>query len=434
MSFNSLKSDFIKLAASQSIQNDPLNASMFLTLASSLCHKKRIMVDRFGYKDLRVHQLLMQDSRTGKGESLKVLRKASDFCDIAYTNESLFTDAGLIGYVDSTIATGNRKRELEEGDEGYLNPVIFGDLANYEIIAFPEGKQMIKIGAYTENLLEILQLAMDTPGIVKKKLLQEQAIELECHACFIATTYYTSEFEQVFLEQGIFQRMLVIVRDYEMSDRRSLNRELIMGDPEVPTAEFDAELKKFCEKIVAQVNKTPADTVLTVNQKGRQALLKRIESWSDYIENEFTGFERKTIASYTTSAQNLYLKIAGIAAVLNGKKEIGLLEIAAAHIYMKDYMDSITKEILMKVSGVDDSQVRRLINGALRKSQMKDGVVVGGPTKTEITRNVQAKLVDVSEPRVAKILETMVRDKVIAKGPITEPDGTIVHRYAEYER
>jgi hypothetical protein len=391
-------------------------------------------VDRYGYQDLRIHQLLMQDSRTGKGESLKILRKASEYCDVAYTNESIFTDAGLVGYVDGVIAQGNKKHGLEPGDEGYLNPVVLGDLGTYDIIAFPEGKQMIKIGAYTENLLEILQLAMDTPGMVKKKLLQEIAVEFECNASIIATTYYTSEFEQIFLEQGIFQRMLVIVRDYDMNDRRALNRSLIMDDPEIPTEEFDDVLNNYCKKLVAQINKTLPDTIITINDKGRKTLLKRIESWSDYIENEFTGFERKTMSSYTTSAQNLYIKIGAIVAVLNGKTEIGPLEIASAHIYMKDYMDSITKEILMKVSGIDDTQVRRLINGSLRQSEMKNGNVIKGPTKTEITRAVQAKLVDVSEPRVAKILETMVRDHVIAKGPVTENDGSVVHRYAQYER
>lgn len=431
MSFNGLRTDFIKLSSSQSIFNDPLNSSMFLTLVGALCHKRGFTVDRFGLKDLRIHQLLMQDSRTGKGESLKILRKAAQYCGLRYTDEVVFTDAGLVGYVDGTISQGNRKRGVMPGDDDYMNPVVLGDLGTHDIIAFPEGKQMIKTGPYTENLLELLQLAMDTPGYIKKKLLQDEAIEFECNASFVATTYYTNEFEQIFLEQGIFQRMLVIVRDYDLDDRRALNEELIMGDPEIPSAEFDVELQKLCDRITNQINKVPAGSIFTISPKGRETLVGRIRGWTDYIEGEFTGFERKTMSSYTTSVLNLYMKIAAIAAALNGTTEIGPREIASAHLYIKDYTTSITKEILMKVSGVDDSKVRQHIMLMTKGTASANGKVKKGIAQEELIQNVRERLMDVSEARIAKVLDLMVRDKLIARGRMKKPDGSVVQVYAK---
>jgi hypothetical protein len=433
MSFNGLRSDFIKLSSSQSIMNDPINGSMFLTLVGSLCHKRGITVERYGEKDLRIHQLIMQDSRTGKGESLKILRKAARYCGLLYTDEVVFTDAGLVGYVDSTVVQTNKKKGLTEDDDDWMNPVVVGDLGIYDIIAFPEGKQMIKTGAYTENLLELLQLAMDTPGHIKKKLLMDEAVEFDSNASFIATTYYTQEFEQVFLEQGIFQRMLVTVRDYDMVDRRALNTELIMGDPQIPTVDFDRELHALCDKIVAAINKVPAGTTVVVNKKGREVLLKRINGWTDYIESEFTGFERKTMASYTTSVLNLYVKVGAIAAVLNGVTEVGPREIASAHLYMKDYMDSITKEILMKVSGVDDTRLIRLIFAILKKTESKGGEIIKGMSRDEVISVLRVKHPDVSEPRLIKTLETMVQNKLVNKGPVTLENGKIAQQYAQRE-
>jgi hypothetical protein len=436
MSFEELRKEFLKVAGSKSVYNDPLNSGMFLNLSGALCHKRGLMVDRYGLKDLRIHALFIQDTRTGKGESLKVLGKAAELCGLRYTDEVVFTDAGLIGQVNPSIAQNNRKKGLVKGDPDYQSPITVGDLGIYDIISFSEGKQMIKTDAYSADKLEILQTAMDTNNIIKKKLAEEYPILIQCNATIIGTTYFLEDFERIFLEQGIFQRMLVFVRDYDDKDRAKLDYELIMGDPAIKTINFDNELKKFCNKLMKTVNGIPAGTRLKFTQKGKEALDRKNKQMRQLINNDFRGNELKLMSSFTTASINHYSKIGGVIAVLNEKDEIGPQEIAIAdRYYIKDYMASLMRDIVMKVSDIDDAVVRRSILHTLKTdTTMKGGVVVKGLSRYEIVNLIQSRLPDISEPRVAKILNTMVRDRMIAIGPVEGKDGTIVQKYAKFER
>ena len=143
MNFREFKKNYLDIARAKSINNDVLNSFMFLVLAGAACHKKKLLVSRYGTKDLRIHPMLIQASRSGKGEALKVLSKAAKICGLRMTDETQFTDAGIVGEVNSAVVANNRKKGYVPGDPEYQNPITIGDLGIYDIISFSEGKQMI---------------------------------------------------------------------------------------------------------------------------------------------------------------------------------------------------------------------------------------------------------------------------------------------------
>jgi hypothetical protein len=416
LNFRDCKDDYLEIARSQSVNNDDLNGFMFLVLMGALCHKQGIVVDRYGTKDLRIHTMLIQPSRTGKGEALKVLGKACGYCGLRYTDETQFTDAGIVGEINSAIVQKNKQKGYAPGDPEYENPITFGDLAIYDVVSFSEGKQMIKLSAYSDDKLEILQTGMDTPGRIRKKLASEVPIEFECNTSIIATTYFLEDFEQIFLEQGIFQRMLVSVRDYTTPERRELNHILATKDPEITDADFNDKLKGFCNYLSGKVSRVPEGTRLVFDESGKQALDKRVSKWTDLIEADFVGVELSIMSGYTTSCINLYSKVAAIAAVLNGKRVVTAQEISEAHRFLRLYITSIMNEILLRMSSSDDnavmSNILKIVKNGMT-TDMKTNVIIDGVSKGKIKSKIQDEHPGVSNGKISIALSDMVKNKTI---------------------
>jgi len=201
---NSFKNEYKRIAGKRSLYNTVINETMFLVLAGAVMHSQGIFVETQSRKDLRIHVLLVQPSRTGKGVSLKILEQASKMCDLTYADEVVLTDAGLVGQINPTADEQNKKKGLEPDDEGWQDPVIIGDLGIYDIISFSEGKQMIKLSTHSMIKLEILQSVMDTPGLLRKRLANGE-ISYTSNASIVSVTYFLDDFERIFLEQGIFK-------------------------------------------------------------------------------------------------------------------------------------------------------------------------------------------------------------------------------------
>jgi len=409
MTFEKLKKDYLGLANSKSAGNDIMNSFMFLSLLGANCHRNRLYVSRYGLKDLRIHQMLIQPSRTGKGESLKVLGQALGYCGLTYTDQTQFTDAGIVGKINSNQVTANRTKGYTPDDPEYIDPITLGDLGIYDLISFSEGKQMIKTNAYSDDKLEILQGVMDTPGKLRKKLSDEIPIEYESNTSIIGTTYPLKDFEDIFLQQGIFQRMLIYVREFSMLDRRSLNRTLCLEEPVAGTeSQYDDKMRKLCQNIVNQTNRIPNGTHITFSEEGKEALFKRITKWTDLMEKEFRGEELMILSSYTTSSINLYSKIAAIAAVYNNAREITSKEVLSAHWYITEYLDSIRNEILMKTANVDDRAMKRVILQSVNRNPKKF-------TAKDIVKQMSDMHPEISDTRFHKMVIDLVKKEKILK-------------------
>jgi hypothetical protein len=407
LNFREFKKNYLDIARAKSINNDVLNSFMFLVLAGAACHKKKLLVSRYGTKDLRIHPMLIQASRSGKGEALKVLSKAAKICGLRMTDETQFTDAGIVGEVNSAVVANNRKKGYVPGDPEYQNPITIGDLGIYDIISFSEGKQMIKLSAYSEDKLEILQMAMDTPGWIRKKLAAEVPVEFEVNCSIIGTTYFLDDFESIFLEQGIFQRMLVNVREFGVGDREDLNKALCMDEPDIRGEDLENILQGYCSDLLSQINKVPNGTVLVFNDKAKEALWRKNKKWMERVKSDFVGQELEIMLSYTTSCINMYTKVAAIAAVLSGRSEITVADVNDAHTYISSYMNSIMNEILMSVESYDKVDVHSYIGRTIQEPATQKNAmgVIQYYDMDTIIEKVQEKYIHMSKGKIHKIIK-----------------------------
>lgn len=411
---NSLKNKYKKIAGKRSLYNTTMNEIMFLSLAGAVCHNHGIYVETQGLRDLRIHPLIIQPSRTGKGVSLKILGQAVKWCSLTYTDEIQFTDAGLVGKINEGISEQNKKKGLTPDDEGWQDPITIGDLGNYDMVSFSEGKQMIKLSAHSDDKLEILQSIMDTPGFLRKKLSNGEAIEFISNTTVIGTTYFLDDFEKIFLEQGIFQRMFVFVRRFTQHDWDNLH-ELLIESPEIPDEEFDAQMKGFCQDLLTKIQSIPPGTRLHLDDSAKNYMRRKRNEWVSQIQRDFKGTELEILYSYVTSCINLFYKIAGIAAVLNGTDIITKRETNFAYNYIRKYMESIQNEVLTKISALDEGVIMQNIIRFINSTTEKDnkGIIVNAPTYQEIMDALRTRIPSLTTHRIDTVLRAMENSQEI---------------------
>jgi hypothetical protein len=406
-----------------------MNRFMFLAALGALLHKRGIKVRRrSNMLDTRIHILVIQASRTGKGVSLSLMR---EFCEamkwldeedeeetINFVRELQITDAAIVGTIDGKIAERNRAKGIDHPDDpDYREPVIIGDLGLYDVVAFSEAKQMFKAGAHNEDLLELIQSAADQPGWIDKKLAGENRIRYISNATIVGTTYFLDEFKELLLKQGIFQRFLVMVRDLTFEERMALD-EMMIDEPDAkhvsekylenPSEYVSKELAILARDIVLQVGMFDKDIVLSLDDSGRRKMRSLHKQFKNYLSG-FSGIELEILMPFSSAIIELYIKLGAIAAVLNGSKTIGKKELNEVRDEVTIYTKSIVDKILASLSAVDQNKIRKTINTILNDNNNK------GRSEEDLKKFVLKELDDVNPRRVNMVLKAMIQNKEIIK-------------------
>lgn len=362
MGYKEILDQYVSIANTKSVGNTEMNTYMFLSAVGALIHKKGMIIKHTSTLDMRIHPLIIQPSRTGKGEALKVLEDFMNGLQGTIVKQLQFTDAGIVGSIDEKAAETNRKYGYVRGDPDYNEEVIIGDLGLYDIIAFSEAKQMFKSGAYSEDIFEIFQTSMDSPGYARKKL-SKGVLSYPVDATILGTTYMLDEFNEIIHKQGIFQRMLVMVKDFTFEERleQLIKLARVKTSDTLPEKEYKRRMDALTDDVISVLNEFPDDTVIEISEKGEDVLAEIIRQKGKWIEKNFFGDELEIMAVYLSAFFNMYRKLAGISAVLNGKSKIGVKEILDVKEPLNLYFTGVVNGILLKVSNPNDQGIRKVI-------------------------------------------------------------------------
>lgn len=124
MGYLDYKKRYLDSAGMISIDNLLMNSGMFLGAVGACFHKYGITV-RFAKRvDLRCHSLYEQQSRTGKGESVDVMRQFAEWMGLDVIEQLVFTDTALVGTIDGKIQQENRAKGLIMGMDGFRDPEL----------------------------------------------------------------------------------------------------------------------------------------------------------------------------------------------------------------------------------------------------------------------------------------------------------------------
>ena len=415
MGFKQFIDDYIKLSGEISIDNEMMNGTLFFAVMGALLNRKGITI-QYNLSEFSplIHVLHIQDSRTGKGISLKVMRNfAGSFTEMDEEGEIVelletkiigeATDAGLVGIVDPNIHQRNSNKGLLPGDEDFLNPITYGALATKDLICFPEAEEMFMTGPHKEGRMKTFQLAID--GIVSKTL-GASTIEYDCNATIIGTSYFLKEFEKMVWERGIFQRLYITNLDLTPEQVFERNRKLTKGSGNPSKKEeVNADLDKLAKKILKVVNNFNSNTILSLNETGEDALLNILDERESYVLRDFIGKELRLVLSYISAINVLYVKMGAIAAVLNGRDIITHEEIEQVDPYVRLYWKSVVMDILSRIQNRSLEDIRKSIYTMLGNKENKEGL-----SEKELKNTVKIKL-KCSSRSVNKVVDDMKKNK-----------------------
>jgi len=297
--------------------------------------------------------VVVMPSRSGKGQAIKVIENLAEMLQIRYKTEGVITDAGLIGTVRI-----NKKREED---------IIYGDLYNYDLLLVPEANQIFKKRQYKEEILDILQNALDTTvitetdligkrkissfgGRIDKKLASEKEISYTTNISFMFFTYFLEEFRQVLLEQGIFQRTIVYIENFD-AEKRALLNDIIVDNLEVKDLEkYYGLLTDIATELKLISIKNKAFTAIRFDNYALDTIKRIIQTYTRRITGNFKGRDLELILPFTTSMIEFLVKISGTIALLESSQVISNMHVGRARFVVDMCFSSLLGELLMKAS------------------------------------------------------------------------------------
>lgn len=168
--------------------------------------------------DLRVHVFWIQPSRTGKSIAWNFISDIMKKADIPFELFASGTDAGLIGSTNSIVDDkGKPTGEVE---------TIEGLLAGRKAINFDEGSILLTPNKHSQETVLYLQTACNPVGSGNNTLVKHmKGNKVECPSLVSLwiTTYPPKGVKEYVLTKGIFQRVLLYYRHWDMDERQEVS-------------------------------------------------------------------------------------------------------------------------------------------------------------------------------------------------------------------
>jgi len=204
--------------ANTSMMNDiPGMLSFFFIQGQLLLPYVRIPTGD-NHLDPRVHVFWIQPSRTGKSIAWNFISEIMQEIGVDYEAFASGTDAGLIGSNKPVFDENNKPT----GD----TEIVPGLLAGKKAINFDEGSILLTPNKHSQETVLYLQTACNAVGSksnILVKHLKGDKIECESKVSLWITTYPPSGVKEYVLTKGIFQRVLLYWKHWDMDMRQEVS-------------------------------------------------------------------------------------------------------------------------------------------------------------------------------------------------------------------
>jgi len=169
--------------------------------------------------DPRVHVFWIQPSRTGKSIAWNFVSDIMDKIGVKWDAFASGTDAGLIGSNKQVIDPETHKPTGE-------TEIVPGLLAGQKAINFDEGSILLTPNKHSQETVLYLQTACNAVGSksnILVKHMKGDKVECESRASLWITTYPPSGVKDYVLTKGIFQRVLLYWKHWDMDMRQEVS-------------------------------------------------------------------------------------------------------------------------------------------------------------------------------------------------------------------
>ena len=390
---SALRDHFIRMACELNSVDNYVPAELyFFSIMGAWLKNARINKGGSAKDDLRVSTVWIQDSRTGKGVLNKVTEKVCKGIGLSVVTTTEVTTAGLIGTIDSEavkfnsqygLTAENPAKEVGGGSKrkfvAYQDPVIKGDLGNFEVIIIDEGKTLLQPTTHTEQLLSVLQPVLDCPGWVRKKLASKFPVEYQASPTLLISSIKLDNMSKILMEQGFFQRVALFIRDISIEERKEMQEKQLENQKFEIVPEYESIMNEF----VAMVKQIPRqETFLSVTDEAKNMLRDIRKQYYDKISAELKGSELTSAGSLGETIQQLCLKIAGQYAIMGGSNVIQQKNIIQARKIVVNLVHTIIEELEIKEESKHLGYAMRIVDflkpysGKLSRTDARDLVAV----------------------------------------------------------
>jgi len=392
--------------------NNPIAGLIFLHALLGAYFRHKIINWGVTNKDVRIHPSWFQQSRTGKDQLSKVLSITAKKLGLKVCTYTDFTgDAPLIGSWDSeahkyNIAHGLSKeepiKETSKNTYTYRDPVIKGDLANYDIIIFCESKLLFQTSS--DKILTTLQPALDYPGRVFKKMRQKEAIEYPTKCTLVMTSIPFDQMRDSLIDQGFFQRTSLLIRRLSIDDIKSMrNQARKLRDPKIKK-----KFETLLTKIVTKLEKFDTnESMIYVTQEASDAL--------DTIQNRFIEMTRESIKgkevenclSFSQSAEENLLKMAAHIALLANRNKILAKDIHEAYYPAYNIIQTIFNEIEVNDNSKENKLSKKIFLNFAQE------ILSNTPVPKTTFRNMLMQKFNIGAPKATRYIEDLINQNYI---------------------
>lgn len=375
-----LYSLFEKIFRSRVADNEHLIQPLFHYIVGTFInyYAQDVYLYRSTYHSAKLHTFIIQNSGTGKGESMDVSfrilqrifhkRQTRDCKGKGYLDEpaiielTSITDAGLLGSVNMNskgVAT-----------------VKHGSLAYCDSIFWNEGSVLLTKTKFTEDMMDIIQMACDGKAWVSRKL-ANGLINYRAKSSVLATSYWVDKFNEVLFYRGLFQRFFLSCKQLNVEQQTQLIKKInVLNQNSAPPWEIDAlidEMEVILNKMIPRLIGMNEQhlTRLRVSQKAQELTTKNVDILLDSVKQTFSDSKQSILLTFLSRFNVVLHPIACQYALLNNKKEIDDECIAYAFKACQWHIQSFTT-LVDKIGKADESVEEKRIAIVLKAHRFLD--------------------------------------------------------------
>jgi len=314
------------------VKNDKFVIPLLLSIIS--CHTPIRYNLRGSTRYTRFHVFILQHSGTGKSQAMSVVHHFINSLEtlrqqykkqveenkiqinplqlkdpIIHAHITQITDAALVGSLN------------EVRNKGVVTYVPrYGMLSDHLLVSWDEGGEMFKSRPYNEQLLSIIQSAVDEPGKVSKSL-SHGKIEYEPKSTVIAGSYVTPDIRNSIWQSGFAQRFFCIFQDFTPEEMMEIYNNLSKFDEK----DIELEQSRFqIENEVATMIFKPSFIDFNLGKEREIVHKEKIQPFlQKEIYNVFTdNVKQKTLVSFIPRWFDVIDKAACNIAYIEGEERV----------------------------------------------------------------------------------------------------------------
>ncbi len=343
--FTSLRDKFIYTHGLKSFKNDIIGRTIFYFFVSIIMYKKKIIdisssdfTEENFFKPFIV--IVMQDSGSGKDESLKILKDLNNLINEKLPEGERITRTTY--ETGTTVETLIRRPKFDKNGQPKVDPEtleaieIPGTIEEYDWMYSSECSHLFGKNQKNSSPLNFLLCAWNWEPFEKTLSGWNGYTSTTIpRAAFIGLSRPVPEVKEIIANSGLLQRTIFLPRDISLGTKKGMieKRVNVTKKESKMVKCYRKELVSLSKDFLSLISKQTSNT-FTYNEKQEEEIFQRISDFGinslNYLENLRNAFIVKTMSTFVTRVVVQIQRLAQLCAFYRNKNVIDLKDVEEA--------------------------------------------------------------------------------------------------------